>query len=568
MEFLHDFGSSALLRFWLPVGIWTLLAPLSLLLARRMSAHPYLQLKLRYAVLTSLPAGILLLNLIPQAPSFLIATPIHDWLIVVGDDAVRVNPVDATDFGWSWYAALGLLTVGVMLASIVGWMRHAANHIALHLYRSNNLKPAPEALQLLALDVASEMNIKQPFRLMLASRGTVPHTFGWRRAVIVLPEDTRDELASRLILSHELTHIRRGDFAAQYAEQLVKATFNFHPMVHRLVRDLHRYRELSCDADVIGMRPDLVKSYASLLLDFVGTPAQPKPSVVLSMATSSKHIQERIQTMKTSYPTSTRFSAIMPIALFVLISGILTLGRITSNQPPPPPPPPDAPVPEVFVVVERMPEPIGGLKAIHDRVVYPEIAKKAGIEGRVVVEFIVDEQGNVTEPRVLRGIGGGCDEAALDAIKATKFTPGMQRGRPVKVQFQIPIVFRLPTEEGRGLDGAQNPSGISVQQRRIQTDAASPFLRGHIVDSRTKDPLIGANIGIRRSGETTQKGAATNGEGKFVVNLSEAGKYTVRVTYVGYAITEFELEIGAKEGFSVDVAMSIVSVELDEIERN
>ncbi len=559
MEFLHDFGSSALLRFWLPVGIWTLLAPLSLLLARRMSGHPQLQLKLRYAVLTSLPAGILLLNLIPEAPSFLIATPIHDWLIVVGDDVVRVDPIDASEFGWSWYVALGLLTFGVMLASIVGWMRHAANHIALHVYRSSKLKPAPESLQSLAADIALEMGIKQPFRLMVASPGTIPHTFGWRRAVIVLPEETRDELASRLILSHELTHIRRGDFAAQYAEHLIKATFIFHPMVHRLIRDLHRYRELSCDADVIGMRPDLLKSYASLLLDFVGTPTQPKPSVVLSMATSSKHIHERIQTMKTTYPASTRFSAIMPIALFLLISGILTLGRITSNQPPPPPPIEEAP--EVFIVVERMPEPVGGMKAIFDRVRYPEIARRAGIEGRVLVEFIVDEQGNVTEPKVLRGIGGGCDEAAIEAISGVKFTPGMQRGRPVKVQFQVPIVFRLPTVAGV-------EQGISVQQRRIETDAASPFLRGQILDSRTKEPLMGANISIKKTGDTTQRGAVSQGDGKFVVNLSEAGKYTVRVSFVGYATTEFGLEIGANEGFSVDVAMSTVAVQLDEVEKN
>jgi protein TonB len=90
-----------------------------------------------------------------------------------------------------------------------------------------------------------------------------------------------------------------------------------------------------------------------------------------------------------------------------------------------------------------MPEPAGGMDAIYRRVKYPEIARKAGIEGRVVLQFIVDERGNVVNPIVIRGIGGGCDEAAIDAIRGVKFTPGMQRGRPVKVQFQLPIVFRL-----------------------------------------------------------------------------------------------------------------------------
>ena len=104
---------------------------------------------------------------------------------------------------------------------------------------------------------------------------------------------------------------------------------------------------------------------------------------------------------------------------------------------------------ETFIVVEQMPEPIGGMKAIYDKVVYPDIARKAGIEGRVVVQFVVDETGKVVDPQILRGIGGGCDEAALAALKDVEFTPGYQRGVPVRVQFQLPIVFRLQnTTEG------------------------------------------------------------------------------------------------------------------------
>lgn len=109
----------------------------------------------------------------------------------------------------------------------------------------------------------------------------------------------------------------------------------------------------------------------------------------------------------------------------------------------PPPPAPEDEEPEIFIVVERMPEPAGGMEAIYRRLKYPEIARKAGIEGRVVLQFVVDERGNVVNPTVIRGIGGGCDEAAIEAIKGVRFTPGMQRGRPVKVQFQLPIVFRL-----------------------------------------------------------------------------------------------------------------------------
>lgn len=95
-----------------------------------------------------------------------------------------------------------------------------------------------------------------------------------------------------------------------------------------------------------------------------------------------------------------------------------------------------------FVAVEEMPEPIGGIAAIQSKIVYPEIAKRAGIEGRVFVLAYVDETGKVTNAEITKGIGSGCDEAARDAVMNTKFKPGVQRGKPVKVKITIPIVFK------------------------------------------------------------------------------------------------------------------------------
>jgi len=115
---------------------------------------------------------------------------------------------------------------------------------------------------------------------------------------------------------------------------------------------------------------------------------------------------------------------------------------------PPPPPPANADNKkkddqQVFVVVEKMPKLIGGLAKLQSSIKYPELARKAGIEGRVYVEFVVDEHGRVEKPHVVRGIGGGCDEAAIEAVKKARFVPGMQRGRPVKVRYSLPIVFKL-----------------------------------------------------------------------------------------------------------------------------
>lgn len=109
----------------------------------------------------------------------------------------------------------------------------------------------------------------------------------------------------------------------------------------------------------------------------------------------------------------------------------------------PPPPPPKEEEEQFFIVVENMPQLIGGLGKLQSQVTYPEMARRAGIEGRVTIQFIVNERGQVENPRVIRGIGGGCDEEALAAVSKARFTPGLQRGRPVKVQYSLPIVFRL-----------------------------------------------------------------------------------------------------------------------------
>lgn len=98
---------------------------------------------------------------------------------------------------------------------------------------------------------------------------------------------------------------------------------------------------------------------------------------------------------------------------------------------------------QIFIVVETPPILIGGIKSIQDKIIYPEIAVKAGIEGKVIVQFVIDRDGNVLNPFIVRGIGGGCDEESIRVVKQLKFKPGLQRGRPVSVKYTIPVTFKL-----------------------------------------------------------------------------------------------------------------------------
>ena len=113
------------------------------------------------------------------------------------------------------------------------------------------------------------------------------------------------------------------------------------------------------------------------------------------------------------------------------------------DAPPPAPKIDGDPDEEFFIAVEEMPTIIGGITGLMKNVVYPPLAVRAGLQGRVTVIAFVNEKGDVVKANVLKGIGVGCDEAALAAVLKTKFTPGKQRGKPVKTRLSIPIEFRL-----------------------------------------------------------------------------------------------------------------------------
>jgi protein TonB len=98
---------------------------------------------------------------------------------------------------------------------------------------------------------------------------------------------------------------------------------------------------------------------------------------------------------------------------------------------------------EIFYAVEKMPEIIGGLEGLQRKVLYPEIALRAGIQGKVILQAVIGLDGEITDVKVIKGIGGGCEEAAIEALLKTQFTPGTQRGKQVLVAISIPIVFRL-----------------------------------------------------------------------------------------------------------------------------
>jgi periplasmic protein TonB len=106
------------------------------------------------------------------------------------------------------------------------------------------------------------------------------------------------------------------------------------------------------------------------------------------------------------------------------------------------------PVDTFFRVVEKMPQPVGGWEAFYGilkkNIHYPIKAQRDGIDGKVFVEFTVNDKGQLSNFKILKGIGYGCDEEASRVLALTKWTVGKQRGKPVNVRMVQPIHFNIP----------------------------------------------------------------------------------------------------------------------------
>ena len=103
---------------------------------------------------------------------------------------------------------------------------------------------------------------------------------------------------------------------------------------------------------------------------------------------------------------------------------------------------------EVYQIVEQMPKFPGGeekmMEFVKKNVKYPQKAVEAGAQGRVFVGFVIEKDGSVGDVKLLRGIGYGCDEEAIRVVESMpKWKPGMHRGEPVRVSYQIPVWFKL-----------------------------------------------------------------------------------------------------------------------------
>ena len=279
------------------------------------------------------------------------------------------------------------------------------------------------------------------------------------------------------ILLHELAHIRGVHSLDVILMEFLKIVLWCSPLIYFYKKELQTVHEYLADSEVL--QTTAKKPYGQLLLRH----AQSGLQLALANHFIHSQLKKRIQMMtknKSARKSLTKYLLAVPILIVMLLlfsnnevmaklqdhspasiseTAIGTRPVFTNTEGPI-----DTSITDVFKVVEQMPRFPGCeeltdessrkncakkrmLEFIYKNIRYPESARKTGIEGTVVIRFIIDKEGAIRNATIIREIGGGCGEAALKTVEMMpNWIPGKQRGKAVNVYFNLPVKFKLDSD--------------------------------------------------------------------------------------------------------------------------
>lgn len=500
---------------------------------------------------------------------------------------------DHQAFIWTWLICTGYIVGVVLIASkqLVSWLR-----LYLLIRRGRRIENGP-------------------FHLILTEGNQPP--FSWMHYIVLSEKDYRENPTE--ILTHEMAHIRH-----HHSWDLLLADIGillqwFNPAAWLLKQEMQSVHEYEADDAVLAAGVD-AKSYQLLLIKkAVGTSRY-------TMANSFNHskLKKRITMMqrrKSNPWARAKLLYVLPLAAVAVaafarpeVSGVsnqLSDAKVTDlaeivKEKTVESVPQDTVKADglqgknstVYDMVEQAPAFPGGPQAmmqfIKDNLQYPQIAKENGIQGRVILQFVVDETGKVTDPKVIRSIDPSLDTEAIRLVLSMpRWIPGMQDGKAVAVRYTIPVIFKLETaEETSSKDGvlsikAGNMSEVSGEISKllmnsdslvilvdgvpateetlhalsadkiatmsilkdkldgmaaakgkktviaIATDSGKPSIvvSGAVVDEKG-GPILGALVRVVGS---VKKGVVTDGQGNFTITVPEG--CSLEVSYIDHQTT-------------------------------
>ena len=299
-------------------------------------------------------------------------------------------------------------------------------------------------------------------RLVLTDRNYAP--FSWRNTIVVSRSDYKEN--GDVIIAHEQSHVHHHHSADVMIAQLFCALQWFNPAAWMLKRNLLEVHEFEADADVLGYGYDSTRYQICLLRCALQTRYSvssnsfahcftKKRIVMIKKTNSNPWVRLRVLLMLPALALSVVLSSACKSDIpesesqdvtkvsITYDSGQKATGEVTYNVVEP-----KAEEEDAFAIVEQMPEYPGGEKAMFEYLManlkYPQSCLDDKIQGRVLVTFVVEKDGSITDTEVVKSVNPDLDAEALRVVKGMPaWTPGKQKGQEVRVRFTIPVIFKL-----------------------------------------------------------------------------------------------------------------------------
>lgn len=408
-----------------------------------------------------------------------------------------------------------------------------------------------------------------------------PAVVGFLRPQIVLPEWCRDmdAWAVRVILDHELEHVRAGDLRLMVLTGLLPVLFPWHLPVWWQLARLRTAVEGDCDLRVLGRHPGKTRPYVDLLLDVgQGSPGRRPLAAMLSEPYETLKRRIRIMTMPLPKRPWLKGGALAGIAAVLVVLACVAPG------------PTDADKEELETPVEspaaQGEEALGEGEAVPTFTpysVYPAIKNReevlaalerefaalredSPVEGTVRVWFFLDEEGRVQDTRVSASSGHrALDGAALQLASLAEFTPALNRDQRRPVWVSLPIAFASAgLEELEGITGVEPRSpGSQVitapPEESVPVGGETGSVTGTVRDAATGQPLSYVQVFVGRTG----RGSLTDGEGRFLINDVPAGDREVVAYLVGYGEVRKQSWVKPEGATSVDFEVRPTAIPLE-----
>lgn len=357
-----------------------------------------------------------------------------------------------------FYAMLPEITVGAATTSEATWKALIASSIhyvyigiALLLF----IRFLIQLFGIIKLSIQTKKSNLQGTKVHLLPKPAGP--FSFFKWIFIYP-DAHSKEEIKEILTHEQTHVQQWHSIDVLVSELICIICWFNPFAWLIKREVRNNLEFLADHKVLEVGYDC-KTYQYHLLGL----AHQKPVATLYNSFNVLPLKIRIRMMnkkRTKQIGRTKYLIFLPLAaLLLVISNIEAIARSTEQfmeQVTQPEMIPDHQTPiktgedeePIFEIVEQMPEFPGGNKALMEylstHVQYPQEAKDKDIQGRVIVQYIVDKEGNIKDPIIKRSASPELDEEALRVVSGMpKWIPGKQRGQAVNVRYTMPVMFRL-----------------------------------------------------------------------------------------------------------------------------